>query len=141
MAKGPSACSWSALQLTFLSHSCSLPLSDEIIKRSSCFIISCLFCTSHLVQSVSWHSTILYGKYSAVLGRNALLCCFRYNWSLESFKSRSVPLSYPELFVLNNSVRIKMTLSWIQPFHHWRLCCWGKVMFICLHFLIYLMHN
>ncbi len=58
--------------------SCSLPLSDEIIKRSTRFIISCLFSTSHLVQSVSWHC-ILYGKYSSLLGRNAFLCCVRYN--------------------------------------------------------------
>ncbi len=83
----------------------ALPLSDDIIKRSSRFIVSCLFPTSHLVQSVSWHN-ILYGKYSSVLGRNALLCCFRYNWSLELFKSRSVPLTnnfYTQQFRANIS--------------------------------------
>ena len=72
--------------------SCSLPLHDEIIKRSSRFIMSCLFSSSHLVQAVSWYG-ILYGKYNSILGRNALICCNHYNWSLDLFKSHSVPLT------------------------------------------------
>jgi len=72
--------------------SCSLPLYDEIVKRSSRFIISCLFSTSRLVQAVSWYS-IVYGKYGSVFGRNAMICCNRYNWSLDLFKSRSIPLT------------------------------------------------
>ena len=50
------------------------------------------FSTSHLVQAVSWYS-ILYGKYGSVLGRHALICCNRYNWSLDLFKSHSIPLA------------------------------------------------
>jgi hypothetical protein len=97
--------------------SCSLPLSDEIIKRSSRFIISCLFSTSHLVQSVSWHS-ILYGKYGSILGRNALICCDRYNWSLESFKSRSIPLTntfYTQQFRANlNDFELNSAISLLE---------------------------
>ena len=72
--------------------SCSLPFFDEIIKRCSRFITSCLFSTSSLVQSVSRYS-ILYGKHGSVLGKNALMCCKRYNWSVDSFMLNSIPLT------------------------------------------------
>ena len=87
------------LNLPHSSHSyllpiicCSLPFFDEIIKRSSRFITSCLCSTSRLVQSVSRYS-ILYGKHGSVLGRNALICCKRYNWSVDSFLLNSIPLT------------------------------------------------
>lgn len=87
------------LNLPHSSHSyllpiicCSLPFFDEIIKRSSRFITSCLCSTSRLVQSVSRYS-ILYGKHGSVLGRNALMCCKRYNWSVDSFLLNSIPLT------------------------------------------------
>lgn len=72
--------------------SCSLPFFDEIIKRSARFITSCLCSASHLVQSVSRYS-ILYGKHGSVLGRNALMCCKRYNWSVDSFILNLIPLT------------------------------------------------
>jgi len=72
--------------------SCSIPLFDEIIKRSARFIIASLFSTSCLVRSVSCYS-ILYAKYASVLGVNVLFYCPRYNWTIDSFLTRSIPLS------------------------------------------------
>jgi hypothetical protein len=45
-----------------------------------------------LKRSVSWHS-VVFGKFSSPLGSNALLCCLRYGWSLDSFVLNLVHLS------------------------------------------------
>ena len=70
----------------------SLPIFDEICKRSSRFIVSCLFCPSRLVNSIVWYG-ILLGRYNSVVGRNALICCERYGWELNDFVMGSVNLS------------------------------------------------
>jgi len=62
----------------------TLPVFDEICKRSARFILSCLFGVSRLVRSVAWHSIVV-AKYNSVLGNNALLCCERYGWTQEDF--------------------------------------------------------
>jgi len=35
----------------------------------------------------------LYGKYASVLGRDALMCCYRYNGTINSFLLRNIQLS------------------------------------------------
>ena len=70
----------------------SLPIFDEICKRSSRFIVSCLFCPSRLVNSIVWYGVLL-GRYNSVVGRNALICCERYGWELNDFVMGSVNLS------------------------------------------------
>ena len=52
--------------------SCTLPIYDEICKRSACFILSCLFSQSSLVHSITSYG--MAAKYNSVIGRNALLC-------------------------------------------------------------------
>jgi hypothetical protein len=69
----------------------TFPISDEICKRSAHFITSCISSPSRLVRSVSWHS-VFFGKFSSPLGSNALLCCLRYGWSLDSFVLNLVQL-------------------------------------------------
>ena len=70
----------------------TIPIFDDICKRSARFITSCLFSPSRLVQSVAWHS-VVFGKFSSPLGSNAMLCCLRYGWSLDLFVLNLVPLS------------------------------------------------
>jgi len=62
----------------------SLPLFDDLCKRSARFIVSCIFSHSSLVQSIAWHS-IHVAKYNSPLGSNALFCCDKFGWSLDSF--------------------------------------------------------
>jgi hypothetical protein len=62
----------------------SLPVFDEICKRSASFIVSCLFSHSSLVRSVAW-TGVLNGKYTSVLGKNCFLCCKRFGWSVDEF--------------------------------------------------------
>jgi hypothetical protein len=45
------------------------------------------------VQSVSWHS-VVFSKFSSPLGNNALLCCLRYGWTLDSSTLNLVQLTY-----------------------------------------------
>jgi len=56
---------------------------DEICKRSSRFINSCLRSRYNLVRSIALH--IVYGKYYSPLGRNLRFCCHRFGWLLEDF--------------------------------------------------------
>jgi hypothetical protein len=69
----------------------TIPIFDEICKQSARFITACLSSPSRLVQSVSWHS-VVFGKFSSPLGSNAMLCCFRYGWSFDSFVLNLVQL-------------------------------------------------
>jgi len=87
------------LNLPYNTHSCLLPLLsdtipiyDELCKRSARFITSCIFSPCHLVQSVAWYS-VCFGKYSSPLGNNAMLCCNRYDWSIDSFTLNLVRLN------------------------------------------------
>ncbi len=50
----------------------SLPVFDQICKRSAGFIVSCLFSHSSLVRSIAW-TGVLNGKYTSVLSTNRLL--------------------------------------------------------------------
>jgi len=89
-------CSWRTalrrlLNLTFNAHcfllpilTCTLPVFDEICKRSSRFINSCLRSRNKLVRSIALLS-IVHGKYYSPLGRNLRFCCRRFSWQLEDF--------------------------------------------------------
>jgi hypothetical protein len=72
--------------------SSTLPIVDELCKRSARFITSCLHSKNHLVRSISRHS-LIFAKYNSLLGSNALVCCSRYGWSCDSFLSNSIQLS------------------------------------------------
>jgi len=75
----------------------TLPILDEICKRSARFIVSCLVCSCKLVQSVAWHS-IVAAKYNSVLGSNAWFCCERYGWSVDQFIEADIDLSNCNFF-------------------------------------------
>jgi len=62
----------------------TLPVFDEICKRSSRFINSCLRSRYNLVRSIVLHS-IVQGKYYSTLGRNLRFCCGLFGWQLEDF--------------------------------------------------------
>ena len=70
--------------------SCTLPIYDEICKRSACFILSCLFSQSSLVHSITSYG--MAAKYDSVIGRNALLCCIRFDWLFSDFTSGKLSL-------------------------------------------------
>ena len=56
----------------------TLPVYDEICKRSMKFIASSLVSSSQPVNSIASYC-IMFGRHNSVLGTNALLCCDRYN--------------------------------------------------------------
>jgi hypothetical protein len=73
--------------LPLLSH--TLPVFDELCKRTARFITSCIFSPSRLVQTVSWHSRV-FARYDSPLYSNALYCCHRHGWSIDLFPRKLV---------------------------------------------------
>jgi hypothetical protein len=109
-------CAWrSALRrllgLPFNAHSFllsaltnTLPVFDEICKRSARFIVSCLFSRSQLVRSVAWHG-VVHGRYNSVIGKNSIFCCTRFGWRVDDFVLGLVNLSNENFFdVVNESI-------------------------------------
>lgn len=90
----------------------TLPIFDELCKRSARFITSCLFAPSRLVRSVSMFS-VVFAKFDSPLGSNALFCCNRFGWSYNSFISHSVPLnnSFFEQWNENNLTDIELNTA------------------------------
>ena len=60
------------------SLSCSLPVLDELAKRTVVFTQKCLSSDSALVNFVASHS-VGYSNMFSTLGRNVHFCCSRYN--------------------------------------------------------------
>jgi hypothetical protein len=60
----------------------TLPIFDEICKRSVRFAIACLNSRSHLVREVAWHG-IVHRGYSSLLGTNFMFCCRRFGWQFD----------------------------------------------------------
>ena len=77
--------------LPFISN--TLPIMNELCKRSAHFIMSCLRSPFPLIQSISRYC-VCFAKYNSPLGSNALFCCSRYEWPFESFILQLVNLSY-----------------------------------------------
>ena len=69
----------------------TLPIFDELCKRTSRFITACLNARSSLVRFVSFHS-VSFSKYRSPLGSNALLVCKHFSWSSDSFISNCIDL-------------------------------------------------
>ena len=68
----------------------SLPVFDELCKRSARFIISCLISSSNLVRSVVRYA--LMARFNSVIGKNALICCQRFGWAMADFCCGNVAL-------------------------------------------------
>ena len=81
--------------LPFLSD--TLPIMDEIYKRSSRFIVSCLFAKSAVVRSLAWYG-INEAKYHSVIGSNALYCCKHFGWSVKEFSLNMINLQNSSFF-------------------------------------------
>jgi len=71
----------------------TLPVYDEICKRSMKFVATTLVSSSMLVRSIA-NSCVMFGRYSSFIGKNALLCCDRYNWSLSELISNPEHIKY-----------------------------------------------
>jgi hypothetical protein len=69
----------------------TLPIFDELCKRSARLITACLNARSSLVRFVSLHS-VNFSKYRSPLGSNALLVCKHFSWSYDSFISNYIDL-------------------------------------------------
>ena len=59
----------------------SLPIFDEICKRSMRFIRSCMDAKSRLVRSIASHG-IFFSKFHSLLGRNIMWCCQYFNLNI-----------------------------------------------------------
>ena len=88
------------LQLPYNSHSYflsilsdTLPVYEEICKRSVKFIAISLVSSCQLVKSIASYC-VLFGRNKSLLGTNALLCCERYNWSLSELVSNPEQFKY-----------------------------------------------
>jgi hypothetical protein len=77
----------------------TLPIYDEICKRSARFIVSCLFSQSQLVRSVAWHG-VMHGRYNSIIGKNSLICCDRFEWHLDDLARGIVNLHNNNFFYL-----------------------------------------
>ena len=89
-------CAWRSalrrlLKLPYKSHcfllhvlTDTLPVFDEICKRSARFIFTCLNSRYQLVRNVTYHA-LVYGRYRSVLGRNLRFCCQRFDWKIDDF--------------------------------------------------------
>jgi len=71
----------------------TLPVYDEICKRSMKLIATTLVLSNMLVQSIA-NYCVMFGRYSSFIGTNALLCCDRYNWSLSELISNPEHIKY-----------------------------------------------
>jgi len=88
------------LQLPYNSHSYfhpflsdTLPVYDEICKRSMKFIATTSASSSLLVQSIA-NYCVMFGRYRPFLGIQALLCYDRYNLSMSELISNPEHLMY-----------------------------------------------
>lgn len=64
--------------------SCSLPLIDELFKRSVLFFQRCLTSDCSLVRSVAFHS-IVSSQMQSPMGKNVFISCLHYNCALNDF--------------------------------------------------------
>ena len=71
----------SSLNVALISD--TVPLLDELCRRATNFIYTCLHCDSNFVYSIVSHG-IAAGTSSPV-GRNAAFCALRYNMHIDSF--------------------------------------------------------
>ena len=71
----------------------TLPVYDEICKRSMKFTASFLVSSSKLVKSNASYC-IMFGRSNSVWGTNALSCCDRYSWSLSELVSNPEQIKY-----------------------------------------------
>lgn len=91
----------------------TLPIRDELCKRSARFIFSCLLSNNYFVRSISWHS-VVHAKYNSFLGSNALFCCKKYGWSIDYFSLCLVQLSnsFFEQCYINSLSEFEMSSIW-----------------------------
>ena len=66
--------------------SCSLPVHDELFKRSILFAQRCLVSDSALVRNVAYHG-IKYNQMQSPLGKNIVSSCIHYNVAIDDFLS------------------------------------------------------
>ena len=108
--------------LPFNSHSVyfplltsTLPVLDEIYRRSARFILCCLHSSPNsLVQSLVWHG-VVHAKYNSFIGKNALYCCNHFCWSVDDFILNSIDRSnvFFEQYFLRNLTEESICTSFL----------------------------
>src|SRR5258706_15390528 len=68
----------------------SVPIFDEMCRRSAKFISSCCLSDSAVVRTIARHG--LLARFNSCIGKNALLCCQRFGWSVTDLRDGNVPL-------------------------------------------------
>ena len=117
-------CAWRTalrrlLRLPFNSHSfflplltSTLPVLDEIYRRSARFILSCLYSSSNLVRSLSWYG-VGYARYNSIIGKNSLIICDYFGWSIDDFLINNVNRSniFFEQYFIRNLTQETVSMS------------------------------
>jgi hypothetical protein len=80
----------------------TLPIFDEILKRSVNFIISCLNARSKLVRSVAWYA-VNCAKHHSILGKNVMYFSQYFHYKFDEFLSTRIN---PSFFVNFNLARL-----------------------------------
>jgi hypothetical protein len=70
----------------------TLPVFEEICRRSAQFILKCLNSSSTLVKYVTRHA-INIARYNSNVGKNALFCSNYFKWQLYDFLNGSIALN------------------------------------------------
>jgi hypothetical protein len=70
----------------------TLPVFEEICRRSAKFILKCFNSSSTLVKYVTRHAIDI-ARYNSNVGKNALFCCNYFKWQLYDFVNGSVSLN------------------------------------------------
>ena len=77
----------------------SLPVTDELAKRTVRFIQRCLSSDSYLIRFISYHGMYV-GRMCSAIGRNVFLCSSKYKVSIDDI--RLLPVSYIFRYWLSN---------------------------------------
>jgi len=85
----------------------TLPVFDEVCRRSITFILSCIFRGVPLVRAVV-HRALLIARYNSVIGSNELSCCDRFGWTAADFLAGQIGVSNSDYREKNPSLIIQL---------------------------------
>jgi len=86
----------------------SLPVIDELAKRSVRFRQRCLSSDSHLVRFISYYGVYV-GRMFSPIGQNVFLCCSRFRVSIDDIPTLPVSYIYRHWRSSLNSELVTMT--------------------------------
>jgi len=106
----------------------TIPIFDELCKRSFRFILFCVFRGPNLVRAVAHHALKI-ARYNSVIGSNALFCCARYGWTAADLLAGKIDVSnsyFQKKYVIIHLVDRRSVLLGL----YLKFCVFGKGSFI-----------